>query len=73
MKVVGHIEICNRLLPSLNIAGKRRSQWSSLSIGKQPGTESELFIFHQSAQNKLGTKYKVRSAASHFCVLVEML
>lgn len=59
MKIVGNIEICNRLLPSLNISGKGRSQWSSLAIGKHPGSEAELFILHQSAQNKLGTKYKV--------------
>lgn len=58
MKIFGNIEICNRSLPSLNISGKRRSQ-SCLAIGKQPGTEEELFVFHQSAQNKLGTKYKV--------------
>jgi hypothetical protein len=60
MKIFGSIEVCNRMLPSLNISGKRRSQ-SFLSIGKQPGTEAELFVFHQSAQNKLGTKYKVRT------------
>ncbi|XP_033611685.1 leucine-rich repeat protein 1 isoform X4 [Cryptotermes secundus] len=60
MKIVGHIEIHNRSLSSLNIPGKGRSQWSSLAIGKQPGTEAELFIVHQSAQNKLGTKYKVK-------------
>lgn len=59
MKIVGNIEICNRLLPSLNISGKGRKQWSSLAIGKHPGPEAELFILHQSAQNKLGTKYKV--------------
>jgi hypothetical protein len=59
MKIVGNIEICNRLLPSLNISGKRRSQWSSLAIGKLPGTEAELFILHQSTQNKVGEKYKV--------------
>jgi hypothetical protein len=58
MKIFGSIEICNRVLPSLSISGKRRSQ-SFLSIGKQPGTEAELLIVHQSAQNKLGTKYKV--------------
>jgi len=58
MKIYGSIEVCNRLLPSWNISGKRRSQ-SFLAIGKQPGTEGELYVFHQSAQNKLGTKYKV--------------
>ncbi|XP_069702522.1 leucine-rich repeat protein 1-like isoform X1 [Periplaneta americana] len=60
MKIVGNVEICNRLLPSLNISGRGRSQWSSLAIGKQAGTEAELYILHQSAQNKLGTKYKVK-------------
>jgi hypothetical protein len=59
MKIVGSIEICNRLLPSLNISGKGRSQWSTLAIGKHPDAEAELFILHRSAQNKVGTKYKV--------------
>jgi hypothetical protein len=59
MKIVGNIEVCNRLLPSLNIPDSRRSQWSSLTIGKCPGSNAELFILYQSAQNKLGTKYKV--------------
>ncbi|KAJ9582469.1 hypothetical protein L9F63_003162 [Diploptera punctata] len=61
MKIVGNVEICNRLLPSLNIAGKGRSQWSSVGIGKLHGKDSELFILHQSAQNKLGTRYKVKN------------
>nr|CAD7402550.1 unnamed protein product [Timema cristinae] len=59
MKITGNILVSNRALPSLSISSKGRAQRSSLIIGRMPEKESEIFLLHQTASNKSGTKYKV--------------
>lgn len=56
MKISGTVTVQNRLLPSLNLVGKR-SQKSVLQIGKL--SKNEIYILHQTLQNHTGQKYKV--------------
>lgn len=56
MKISATVTVQNRLLPSLNLVGKR-SQKSVLQIGKL--SNNEIYILHQTLQNQTGQKYKV--------------
>lgn len=66
MKIPATVTVQNRLLASLNLAGKR-SQKSVLQIGKL--SKNEIYILHQTLENQSGQKYKVIyfSASSKDC------
>ncbi|XP_071513066.1 leucine-rich repeat protein 1 isoform X2 [Panulirus ornatus] len=62
MRINCDVQISNRKLPSLNLSNKRNGTRSSLGIGRLPGSKADvtsLFIQLCTAQNKLGSKYKV--------------
>lgn len=61
MKITCSVEVVNRALPSLNMAGKKAKK-SILTIGKS--NDDDCFIYHQSTENMNGNKYKV----SYFCL-----
>ena len=56
MKLSATVTVQNRILPTLNLIGKR-SQKSVLQIGKL--SKDEICILHQTSQNQRGQKYKV--------------
>ncbi|XP_046388991.1 leucine-rich repeat protein 1 [Ischnura elegans] len=59
MKIICDVEVSNRLLPSQNMTGSRRAVRSTLGIGKLDSKSENIFILHQTTQNKTGNKYKV--------------
>ncbi|XP_014676737.1 PREDICTED: leucine-rich repeat protein 1-like [Priapulus caudatus] len=64
MRLTCSLEIGNRILPSLNVAGKRTSARTQISIGRNPGSDSKdgtLFLMICTAQNRVGTKYKLKA------------
>lgn len=64
MRINCEVHVHNRMLPSLNMAGKKKGTQSSLAIGKKPGAAndaSQLFLQICTLQNKSGTKYKIHN------------
>ncbi|KAG8230584.1 hypothetical protein J437_LFUL004497 [Ladona fulva] len=59
MKIICDIEVSNRLLPSQSMVGSRRAVKSTLGLGRLEGKSPDVFILHQTTQNKNGNKYKV--------------